>query len=65
MGEGEDMAKGIGASVVGSVVGNKAADKLHLGGAGHMVGGIGGGILGGQALGEAEKKAHEHEDKKD
>lgn len=59
MGEGTDMAKSIGASVVGSVAGNKVADKLHLGGAGHMAAGIGGGILGGKAEGDIENKIRE------
>ncbi|KAI5905925.1 Pre-mRNA-splicing factor SLT11 [Candida parapsilosis] len=40
----KEEVEGIAASVAGSVVGNKAADKAHLGGAGHMAAGILGGI---------------------
>ena len=51
----KEEVEGIAASVAGSVVGNKAADKAHLGGAGHMAAGILGGIGGGTA----EQKADE------
>ncbi|CAK7892308.1 hypothetical protein CAAN1_19S02344 [[Candida] anglica] len=51
------MAKDIGVSVAGSMGGNKVADALHLGGAGH----IAGGIAGSMAANDAE---HKLEDKK-
>jgi len=57
MGEGSDLAKNIGSSVVGSVIGNKAADKMHLGGVGHIVAGVGGSILANDAEHKAEEEA--------
>ncbi|KAG5419046.1 hypothetical protein I9W82_002813 [Candida metapsilosis] len=54
----KEQVEGIAASIAGSVVGNKAADKAHLGGAGHMAAGILGGIGGG----EAEQKLDEKKD---
>lgn len=56
MGEKTNMAKSIGASVVGSSGGNKVADKLHLGGMGHMAGGIGGSMLANNAMGKFEHR---------
>lgn len=52
----KEEVEGIAASVAGSVVGNKAADKAHLGGAGHMAAGILGGIGGGKAEQKADEK---------
>ncbi|KAI5967784.1 SLT11 [Candida theae] len=45
----KEEAEGIAASVAGSLVGNKVADKAHLGGAGHIAAGILGGIGGASA----------------
>lgn len=45
MSDALDLAKNIGVSVVGSIAGNKAADALHLGGAGHIAGGVAGSVL--------------------
>lgn len=50
-----ETAKNIGVSVVGSLAGNKVADKLHLGGAGHIVSGVAGGM----AANEADEKVEE------
>lgn len=50
-----NMAKDIAVGVVGSIGGNKVADKLHLGGVGH----IAGGVLGGIGANDVEHKAEE------
>ncbi|KAI5952952.1 SLT11 [Candida margitis] len=42
----KEEVKGIASSVAGSIVGNKVADKAHLGGTGHIAAGILGGIGG-------------------
>lgn len=49
------MAKNIATSVAGSIGGNKVADALHLGGVGHIIGGVGGSI----AANEGEQKLEE------
>ena len=54
------MAKDIASSVVGSIGGNKVADKLHLGGVGHIVGGVAGGIAGQNLEHKAEDAVREH-----
>lgn len=51
-----NTAKNIAVSVAGSVGGNKVADKLHLGGAGHIALGVTGGILAGDAEQKVENK---------
>ena len=55
-----NMAKDIASSVVGSIGGNKVADKLHLGGVGHIVGGVAGGIAGYNLEHKAEDEVREH-----
>lgn len=52
MGDGLETAKNIGVSVVGSVAGNKVADKLHMGGVGHIASGVAGSI----AANDADQK---------
>lgn len=48
--------KNIGVSVAGSLGGNKVADKLHLGNAGHLASSIGGSILANDADQKVEQK---------
>ena len=55
-----NMAKDIASSVVGSIGGNKVADKLHLGGVSHIVGGVAGGIAGQNLEHKAEDEVREH-----
>lgn len=52
----KEEVEGIAASVAGSVVGNKVADKAHLGGVGHIAAGVLGGIGGGKAEQKADEK---------
>lgn len=49
-----NTAKNIAVSVAGSMGGNKVADALHLGGAGHLASGIAGSIAANDAEGKAE-----------
>lgn len=50
------MAENIAVSVAGSMGGNKIADKLHLGGMGH----IAGGVAGSMAANDAQHKVENH-----
>lgn len=59
MGDGKETAKAIAVSVAGSVAGNKVADKLHLGGVGHIASGVGGSILANDASAKLEQKKAE------
>lgn len=58
-GDKTEMAKNIGVSVAGSIVGGKVADKLGLGSVGHIAAGVGGSM----AANDAEHKVEEHEKK--
>lgn len=56
MSEGKgQFAKDIAVSVAGSIGGNKVADKLGLGGVGHIVSSVGGSV----AANEGEHKLEE------
>lgn len=52
-----ETAKNIGVSVAGSMGGNKVADALHLGTAGHIAGGVAGSMAANDAEQKAENKA--------
>lgn len=51
-----ETAKNIAVGVAGSIGGNKVADKLHLGGAGHIVSGVAGGMGANAAEHKVEEK---------
>lgn len=53
------MAKNIATSVAGSIGGNKVADALGLGGAGHIAGGVAGSMVAQEGEQKAENKARE------
>ncbi|CAH2354202.1 hypothetical protein CLIB1423_15S00870 [[Candida] railenensis] len=55
-GDAGEMAKNIAVSVAGSVGGSKVADKLHLGGAGHIASSVAGSMLANDAEQHVEQK---------
>lgn len=55
-GDAGETAKNIAIGVAGSIGGNKVADKLHLGGAGHIASGVAGGMGANAADRKVEEK---------
>lgn len=55
-----EATKNIATSVVGSIGGNKVADGLGLGGAGHIASGVAGGMLANEGEHKAEEEAKEN-----